>query len=432
MMHRCLARRNLSLALVIAHFGGMVLLWMGPANAADISPSEWVIGPHAHNVLITFDGHTSPRHLRQLVRTLTRKNARASFFMPGSWIASHRKETARVRRAGMALGNRGYGKKPFTLKGDSGIRSSIVHAGRVLRRAGVSARPFFRLPDGARNLRVLRDLAAKGYRSVRWTFRPGGGTPRHVRRQVLHRVHDGSIISLDLWRKSNRRAVASIIRGLRRKGYGFRLLGALNHVHAINWAVTLRPGSKGGDVRALSKSLRRHSYPAGHRRHFGYKDKEAVIAFEKVHNMGRDAVVSPLEMEKIAASRRPRTRRRRHARYVEIDISRQVLFEVKHHKVHHTLPVSSGGEYTYVSDGKVWVAHTPRGHFKIIRKVTGWRNGSLGRLWYPNYFVGGYAIHGSPDVPVYPASHGCVRIPMYTAKPFFHREPLHRRVFVHK
>ena len=33
---------------------------------------------------------------------------------------------------------------------------------------------------------------------------------------------------------------------------------------------------------------------------------------------------------------------------------------------------------------------------------------------YANYFHGGYALHGYPDseVPAYPASHGCVRIPM--------------------
>jgi lipoprotein-anchoring transpeptidase ErfK/SrfK len=137
-------------------------------------------------------------------------------------------------------------------------------------------------------------------------------------------------------------------------------------------------------------------------------------------------------MEAIAASDRPSTPHHHRGRFVDVDISRQVLFEVKHHKVQHTLPISSGGEYTYTgSDGQPAVAHTPRGHFQIIRKVAGWRNGSLGRLWYPSYFVGGFAIHGYPDVPVYPASHGCVRIPMYAARPFFYREPIGVPVFVH-
>jgi lipoprotein-anchoring transpeptidase ErfK/SrfK len=34
-------------------------------------------------------------------------------------------------------------------------------------------------------------------------------------------------------------------------------------------------------------------------------------------------------------------------------------------------------------------------------------------VWMPyaSYFVGGIAMHEYPDVPAYPASHGCVRLP---------------------
>jgi lipoprotein-anchoring transpeptidase ErfK/SrfK len=34
----------------------------------------------------------------------------------------------------------------------------------------------------------------------------------------------------------------------------------------------------------------------------------------------------------------------------------------------------------------------------------------------PMYFLRGFAIHGYPSVPAYPASHGCVRIPTWTAR----------------
>jgi lipoprotein-anchoring transpeptidase ErfK/SrfK len=32
-------------------------------------------------------------------------------------------------------------------------------------------------------------------------------------------------------------------------------------------------------------------------------------------------------------------------------------------------------------------------------------------MYFSNYFIGGYAIHGYFDVPTYNASHGCLRIP---------------------
>ena len=44
--------------------------------------------------------------------------------------------------------------------------------------------------------------------------------------------------------------------------------------------------------------------------------------------------------------------------------------------------------------------------------MSGWDSGPLGRLHNPLYFNGGIAIHGATSVPAYPASHGCVRIPM--------------------
>jgi len=37
-------------------------------------------------------------------------------------------------------------------------------------------------------------------------------------------------------------------------------------------------------------------------------------------------------------------------------------------------------------------------------------------LYYPSYILNGIAVHGSPSVPTYPASHGCIRVPMYAAK----------------
>jgi len=36
-------------------------------------------------------------------------------------------------------------------------------------------------------------------------------------------------------------------------------------------------------------------------------------------------------------------------------------------------------------------------------------------MYYSSFFTGAYAIHGYQSVPPYPASHGCVRIPLWFA-----------------
>lgn len=60
---------------------------------------------------------------------------------------------------------------------------------------------------------------------------------------------------------------------------------------------------------------------------------------------------------------------------------------------------------------------TPIGHFRVYRKgSSGCRSSKfpLGRggapMPYCMFFYHGFAIHGSPDVPNYNASHGCVRV----------------------
>ena len=55
---------------------------------------------------------------------------------------------------------------------------------------------------------------------------------------------------------------------------------------------------------------------------------------------------------------------------------------------------------------------TPGGVFNFERRVEGIRQSSLGGMWDPVYFNYGIAVHGALNVPLQPASHGCVRIPL--------------------
>jgi lipoprotein-anchoring transpeptidase ErfK/SrfK len=55
----------------------------------------------------------------------------------------------------------------------------------------------------------------------------------------------------------------------------------------------------------------------------------------------------------------------------------------------------------------------------VYSRIAGWS----WVLWYPTYFLRGFAIHGYPEVPAYPASHGCVRVPMWVATRLFAMHP---------
>jgi lipoprotein-anchoring transpeptidase ErfK/SrfK len=102
----------------------------------------------------------------------------------------------------------------------------------------------------------------------------------------------------------------------------------------------------------------------------------------------------------------------RGAAALEVDLTRQVLYYAVNGSIRRILDASTGGGYYYVgSDGTTQRAITPTGHFSIKYKVNRWVTAKLGVLYRPAYFnYSGYAIHGEPEVPSYPASHGCVRI----------------------
>jgi hypothetical protein len=59
---------------------------------------------------------------------------------------------------------------------------------------------------------------------------------------------------------------------------------------------------------------------------------------------------------------------------------------------------------------------TPPGVFEAYRQVEGTRVGPLGAMWNPIYINQGIAIHGARTVPVEPASHGCIRVPMHISE----------------
>jgi peptidoglycan hydrolase-like protein with peptidoglycan-binding domain len=149
---------------------------------------------------------------------------------------------------------------------------------------------------------------------------------------------------------------------------------------------------------------------------FDSDSRHALIAFQKVERRPRTGNLTLLELNALRQANRPVPRHTRYA-HVEIDLERQVLFVIgEDGMVFRILPVSTGSGELYVDQGQIHRARTPTGTLKVLRKISGWRRSSLGLLYYPSYIFNGIAIHGNPSVPTRPASHGCIRVPMFAAR----------------
>lgn len=143
---------------------------------------------------------------------------------------------------------------------------------------------------------------------------------------------------------------------------------------------------------------------------FGGLTEQAVFALQKAAGGDRDGLVGPRTRQALRQGIRP-SARSEHGRVVEIDLDRQLLMLVDGGTVEQIFNTSTGTFEYYTHDGERYLADTPRGQWKIGWQVDAWDPGPLGRLYRPKYFHSqGIAIHGYPEVPPYPASHGCARV----------------------
>jgi len=160
--------------------------------------------------------------------------------------------------------------------------------------------------------------------------------------------------------------------------------------------------------------------------------RQAVIAFQKVERRKPTGKLTIDELALLLDAKPPLPRESDHV-HIEVDLTRQILLFVENDgKVSHILPVSSGSGEEFTSEGWTRRAITSTGRFKVNNKIKGWRKSPLGLLYYPNYIYGGVAIHGNPSVPTRPASHGCIRMPMFAAVEFSRLTPIGTEVLVYE
>lgn len=151
-----------------------------------------------------------------------------------------------------------------------------------------------------------------------------------------------------------------------------------------------------------------------------YATSQALLAFQGWYDLARTGTITGQTQVELVRADRPRPEARRTGRYVEIYRDRGVLLTVEDGAVQRAVHTSTGAG-----------GATPSGSYRVYRKETySWSVPFS--VWMPwaSYFLGGYAMHEYPDVPGYPASHGCVRLPAGEAQRVFRFAEYGTPVFV--
>jgi hypothetical protein len=166
---------------------------------------------------------------------------------------------------------------------------------------------------------------------------------------------------------------------------------------------TASPGQSGPFVALVQQKLAALHYAVNQSGTYDLSTQLAVEAYRKVLGVARlqtlDANVVAKLLQGVGTFH---VRYPQHGRHVEANLGQQVLALIDGGKVQRIYTTSSGKPST----------PTVLGNFRFYWKD--WGTNSEGMV-DSNYFIRGYAIHGYASVPTYPASHGCLRVPISDA-----------------
>ncbi len=191
-------------------------------------------------------------------------------------------------------------------------------------------------------------------------------------------------------------------------------------------------GSHGPKVLALQQRLTAlHYYLGKPDGKFGWNTMEAVWAFKEVQAARRTPknpdIVGPAMFSQLKHPRLPKVLKPHGGLWrVEVNKNTEVLVVYKDHKITLISHVSTASWSR--PDGTGYV--TPDGKFRAQLYMKGCVPDATygGCLYNPVFFIGtSYAVHGMPNptstfgwdgVPLNPASHGCIRVPMDVSRIF--------------
>ena len=302
------------------------------------------------------------------------------------WVVLH---ATVVPRLPVLLGGRRFGAR-------GNLRIRVLNPARLVATAGgVAAAPV--------QVQVIPTI------TIRTTGAPlVGGRVRVI--ATLHPASAGKVVGPKLVDTRTAHVAHLFARSVPSRGWA--PAQALLELHVV--VADLALGDHGPSVRLLENRLAELHYAVKRDGVFGSEDLEAMYAFEKTEGLARTGTVDASVWRRLEHAQIPRARYA--GDHIEIDKARQVLFVVRDGKVALTVATSTGA-----------TGNTPLGEWHVYRKVAGfdWV------LYYPSYFLRGFAVHGYPDVPPYPASHGCARIPMWIAQTIYGEIPDGSTIYVY-
>jgi hypothetical protein len=153
-----------------------------------------------------------------------------------------------------------------------------------------------------------------------------------------------------------------------------------------------------------------------------YRTSQALLAFQAWNGLSRDGVAGVQTRRKLATASVPTPRPESvGGHYIEVYRSLGVALCVDGGTLVRAVHCSTGRPGLETTPG-VWTVY--------LKSLRFWSEKYSSWMPYASFFHNGEGLHGYGDVPAYPASHGCVRLPMPEAPWVYQFASMGSTVFV--
>lgn len=189
-------------------------------------PQEAIWGglPSEKIVALTFDDGPKPGLTEPLLEILTKERVPATFFVIGRHVTAYPDLTRQIVGAGMELANHSYSHPNLTKIGDAGVAREIMQTQNAIFQATGKLPRFVRPPGGNWNNNVAKVCRDWGMIPCMWTVDVYGSEvigAQSVADAILMQVRPGSVILMHNGKLSTLQALPTVIRELKKRGYGF-------------------------------------------------------------------------------------------------------------------------------------------------------------------------------------------------------------------
>ncbi|KGM97278.1 polysaccharide deacetylase [Clostridium novyi A str. 4552] len=175
-------------------------------------------------VAITFDTNWGTNNTKKVLDILDKYNAKATFFLMGTWVDKHHEETKEIFKRGHEIGNHSNSHADFTLISESRMIEEIAATdAKLIKLIGKDSK-IFRFPSGSYNEKAVKVAEDTNHFCIQWDvdsidWKERGADIEYNR--VMKNVKPGSIILFHDNAKYTPDNLIRIIGKLQKEGYKF-------------------------------------------------------------------------------------------------------------------------------------------------------------------------------------------------------------------